>query len=350
MPDPVHVERFDPEGASPGDWRHLHAFRLRRHAESAPEEPYEGDALAEVNLRREDPMFIAESAWARWNGEVVGFAELWAPRPGSAGYESQRGILWFDLYVLRDHRRQGVARAMLPWLVEVARRHEGRVLGTGCHEPDGLAAVGQAGFAKKSEARYSHLDLSTLDWAQVESWVEEGRRRSPERSLHFYIDGPPEAEWEEYSSAMTELFNTIPWDDVEHGDFIFTPETVSEQLEHFASAGSTMLRILVREAGGRITGVTEMVLEDGQPEHAHQWLTAVHKAAQGHGIGRWIKCAMLLYVRDNHPAVRWILTDNASSNRYMLKINIELGFQPYKVESNFQVELDRFALWVDSRA
>jgi len=78
-------------------------------------------------------------------------------------------------------------------------------------------------------------------------------------------------------------------------------------------------------------------------------LTAVHRSAQGNGIGRWIKSAMLLHVRENHPAMRWILTDNASSNGPMLNINIALGFRPYKLQSNFQIGIDDFAKAVDAR-
>lgn len=56
---------------------------------------------------------------------------------------------------------------------------------------------------------------------------------------------------------------------------------------------------------------------------------------------------MLLHIGEHHPQIRWILTDNASSNGPMLKINVDLGFQPYRVQSNFQVGIDDFARAVE---
>ena len=103
-----------------------------------------------------------------------------------------------------------------------------------------------------------------------------------------------------------------------------------------------MLSLIVLEADGRITGVTEMAMWAEQPEHAWQWLTAVHRSVQGNGIGRWIKAAMLIHLRDNYPRVRWIYTGNAASNASMLKINTDLGFRAYRTTSNYQMPMGDF--------
>jgi GNAT superfamily N-acetyltransferase len=142
---------------------------------------------------------------------------------------------------------------------------------------------------------------------------------------------------------MTELFNTIPWEDAEHGDVVFTPEVLAEMAERLAAGDGQVLSFIVREPDRRISGVTEMALWEEHPEHAWQWLTAVHTSAQGNGIGRWIKAEMLLHLRETRPRVRWILTSNASSNAAMLKINTELGFETHKVVTTYQMPFAEFA-------
>lgn len=335
------VKRFEPRAASSADWMALHTYRRARGVESRAEEPYEPDALAELHMKREQPREIAERLLAWDGGVVTGMADVWIPRPGSPGFESNRGIFWFGLYVLRDYRGRGTGRALFEQLVEVAERHEGRLLGTNTEEADGQAALLAYGFGRKSEARYSRLALETVDWEQLRAWAAEGRQRSPDRQLRLFLNAPPADELETYSRAMTELINTIPWDDIDHGEIVFTPETVTESAAHHQQLGGVMHRYVVYEPDGRMTAVTEMLhLPASQPEHAHQWLTAVHRSAQGNGIGRWIKSEMLLHIHEAFPRVRWILTDNASSNSHMLKINTELGFRPYRVETTYQASVD----------
>jgi mycothiol synthase len=276
-------------------------------------------------------------------------ATFWSPRPSAAGYESNRGILWFELYVLKAHRGRGIARGYLPALLELAATNEGKVIGVTVEDPDGEATARAFGFAKKSEERYSRLDLQEVDWPEVARWAEDGPRRSPERSLQLYTNWPPEEEWPEYTRVISDLFNSIPFDDEEHGEIVITPAKLAELTHRMAATDGRVLSLLVREADGRITALTEVAMWEEQVGFAWQWLTAVHRSVQGNRIGRWIKAAMLIHLRQNHPAVRWVLTSNAASNAPMLKINTELGFRPYRMTSNFQMPMADFAAAVARR-
>ena len=282
--------------------------------------------------------------------EVASAATLWSPRPGAASYDSNRGILWFDLYVLKANRGQGIARRYLPALLELAGRNDGKVIGVSVEDADGEAAALAFGFAKKSEERHSRLDLEEVDWRMVARWAEDGPRRSADRSLHLYTNWPPREEWPEYTQVISELFNSIPFDDEEHGEIAITPAKLAELTRMMAATDGRVLSFVVREADGRITGLTEMAMWDEQAGHAWQWLTAVHRSVQGNGIGRWLKAAMLLHLREHHPRVRWVQTGNAASNAPMLKINTELGFRTYRTTSGYQMPMADFAAAVDRRA
>ena len=52
---------------------------------------------------------------------------------------------------------------------------------------------------------------------------------------------------------------------------------------------------------------------------------------RGHGLGKWLKAAMLEKVLAERPAVKFVRTGNADENVPMLKINHALGFKPYVV-------------------
>jgi len=342
MTTPPAPSRFDPRTASSAEWSRFHAFRRQRQIEAREGEPLDPDRLAEIELKRDSPEDIRDVLWTDSGSEVSSVATFSSPRPGAAAYESNRGILWFDLYVLRGHRRRGIARAYLPALLELAARYDGKVIGVTAEDPDGDAAAQAFGFAKKSEERYSRLDLHAVDWQEVARWAEDGPRRSPDRRLQLYTNWPPPEEWPEYARVISELFNSIPFDDEEHGEIAITPAKLAELSHRMAATDGRVLSLVVREADGRITAVTEMAMWDEQSEYAWQWLTAVHRSVQGNRIGRWIKAAMLNHIRESHPRVRWVLTGNATSNAPMLKINTELGFRPYRTTSAYQMAMADF--------
>jgi len=343
MPTRQAPSRFDPKTASSEEWSRFHAFRRQRHLEARQGEPVDPDRLAEIELKRDHPQDKTDVLWTDDGSAVSSVATFWSPRPGAEAYESNRGILWFDLYVLKAYRGRGIARTYLPALLELAVKNDGKVIGLTGEDSDGHDAAVAFGFVKKSEERYSRLDLEEVDWREVERWMEDGPRRSPDRSLQLYTNWPPEEEWPEYSRVISELFNSIPFDDEEHGEIAITPAKLAELTHRMAATDGRVLSLVVREADGRITAVTEMAMWEEQAEYAWQWLTAVHRSVQGNRIGRWIKAAMLVHIRKNHPRVRWVLTGNATSNAAMLKINRELGFRPYRTTSAYQMPMAGFA-------
>ena len=342
--------RFDPITATREEWSRYHAFRRQRQVEAGEGEPIGPDRLSEIELIRGDTESITDVLWTDDGSEVTSVVMFWSPRPGAAGYESNRGILWFELFVLDAHRHKGIARSYLPALLEIAERNEGKVIGVSAEDADGHAAVAAFGFAKKSDEIYSVLDLTGVDWQEVERWAADGPRRSPDRRLQWYTNWPPEEDWPEYARVASELFNSVPFDDEEHGDIVITPAKLRELKHRMAATDGRVLGLVVREPDERLVALTEMALWDELPEHAWQWLTAVHRSAQGNRIGRWIKAAMLLHLRENHPLVRWIYTGNATSNAAMRKINFDLGFQPYRTSSGCQMPMADFVAAVAQRA
>ena len=67
------------------------------------------------------------------------------------------------------------------------------------------------------------------------------------------------------------------------------------------------------------------------PKDEHQiWQqgTAVTRAHRGHGLGLWMKAAMLQRILNERPRALYVRTNNANVNTQMLSINTQLGFRP----------------------
>jgi len=97
---------------------------------------------------------------------------------------------------------------------------------------------------------------------------------------------------------------------------------------------------MTREPDGVISGMTDVNWAPYRRTLIEQQFTGVLPAARGRGIGKWIKAAMLLHVRELYPDAEWVVTGNAHSNAPMLKINRTMGFKAYRTGVEYQMTRD----------
>jgi GNAT superfamily N-acetyltransferase len=90
----------------------------------------------------------------------------------------------------------------------------------------------------------------------------------------------------------------------------------------------------VHDASDEMAALTTVSVDPGVPQWGHQQITAVTRAHRGHRLGLLVKTAMMEWLATAEPQVERIVTWNAASNRHMIAINEELGYQvwgrPYK--------------------
>ena len=64
---------------------------------------------------------------------------------------------------------------------------------------------------------------------------------------------------------------------------------------------------------------------------------------RGHGLGLRLKAASSLWMRELHPAARWVGTANHEGNAAMLRINHVLGYQPAERWYNYEFPISATA-------
>ncbi len=104
-----------------------------------------------------------------------------------------------------------------------------------------------------------------------------------------------------------------------------------------------------READGVLSGMTEMGFWAEQKTMIHQFMTGVSRPYRGKGLGKWLKAAMLLKVREEYPQVEVVVTDNATTNAAMLAINSRLGFKFHKEWVSVQISREDLRRWLESK-
>ena len=171
----------------------------------------------------------------------------------------------------------------------------------------------------------------------VDRWSREGRQRSPGSRLEVYPHRVPEDRLAEISESSTRLLNTMPFEELDHGDIVFTPEMYHEWSARLDESGGEHHTVLVREPDGSVSALTDVVKYPHEEGYVRQQFTGVDPAARGRGLGKWIKAAMLQHVRESHPETFYLTTENAGSNAAMLAINRSLGFRLVRETTTYQI-------------
>jgi GNAT superfamily N-acetyltransferase len=344
MNDSRSPAAVDTKSAPREFWVRYHAFRRLRHAEVRPDDPVKPDDLVEKDLKRDEPFDIRYRYELVRGGKLLSWFVASTAMPGSPGYESNRHILWADASVRTDHRRQGIGRAWIQLALELMDRHGCTTLSMATEDGSGRAFLEWMGAEAKFDGAENRLQLKTVDWAMLRRWAEDGPRRSPASRLEVYDGHLPREMWADYCPQFSTMLNTMPWEDLDHGDIVVTPVHMQDWVERLDEQGANEHTMLTREPDGVISGITDLSYAPYNPAMIRQGFTGVRSDARGRGLGKWLKAAMLLHVRELYPKVEVVVTDNAGSNAPMLAINKKIGFKKYRANAEYQVTREKLGL------
>jgi mycothiol synthase len=335
-----HITPFDVRNASAAEYRAANELGNRIRAEYLP-----GDPPIPLDEQTRDfqniPAFVDVYAWGVWNDDdskVIASGSV-----GVTHMETNKHVAEFNIEVLPEFRRQGLARELLARIGETARQEYRTLLIAGTNErvPAGAAFMQRLGARKGLENHTYQLDLRELNRDLIDAW----RARVSERAAGFELglwEGVYPEEDLQAIVTLEDVMNTAPRDNLEMEDWRVTPEHLRQMEQQMLARGTQRWTMYVREKSTRkFAGYTEVFWNPNRAEILNQGATAVFPCFRNKGLGRWLKAAMLDRVLRDRPQVKFVRTGNADSNAAMLKINHELGFKPYLSRCVWQVEMEK---------
>ncbi|MEU7601952.1 GNAT family N-acetyltransferase [Streptomyces sp. NPDC041003] len=241
-----------------------------------------------------------------------------------------------ELHVDPAHRRLGTGSLLLSAVVAACRAEDRRslIVEVAADGP-GEAFCERRNFRQALALDHLILELDQLDEAAV---LQVAEAEHPGYRLTGWTGTVPDDLAGAFAAAKNAM-NDMPVGDLDYGTEDWDADRVRAMAQVVADRGDTLLTLAAVHDDGAMAGYTEILLPRGAAPRAQQYDTAVVPAHRGHGLGLWLKTAMVRRLRAEHPGVVEIETDNAEDNVHMLAVNRELGFRSYRRTREFQLNV-----------
>jgi GNAT superfamily N-acetyltransferase len=353
LPVEIELRPFDPTNLSSQDWSIYHEYRRKRHLETNPEDPILDDASAQKSLIVQfenpeiEPHVFAIFEPGNQSTQIGEFVYI-GIRDDAKMFEKNKHLVMFNISLLPEYRRQGIGRNLLTHVYEYAKKNEKPIIISDTNESDGRGFFKSIGAQEALSNAQNRLTLEGVDWDMMQSWIDDGVKRSGGSKLQFFYYVPEEI-IDPFAKFMTEVGNQAPFEELEVNDILATPEVLRKREEDYRKMGVIWLCLISVEENGDISGMTEISYRPEKETMISQGLTGVHEKYRGKGLGKMLKAAMLLRIQEEFPKVKIITTGNANSNAPMLAINERMGFKLHKVSVNAQIKTEDLGKYLKSR-
>lgn len=251
----------------------------------------------------------------------------------SAGQEH---LAELELHVAPAHRRLGTGSLLLSAVVAACRAENRRsLIATAAADGPGEAFSGRRGFRRALALTHLLLHLDETDRADL---LRIADAEHPGYRLTGWTGTVPDGLAAAFAAAKNAM-NDMPVGDLDYGSVAWDADRVRAMAAVVADRGDTLLTVAAVHDSGALAGYTEIVIPHGAPPRVQQYDTAVVPEHRGHGLGLWVKAAMVNRLRAEYPGVVEIETDNADDNVHMLAVNHRLGFRSYRRTCELQLDV-----------
>ena len=279
--------------------------------------------------------------WLVWKGDkVIGLAYLVVKNKNNASFEENKHVGFFDIRVLKDHRRKGIGTELFSTILQKAKEIGFvETLQNGTTRESGFKFNEHYNGILAMESVENRCYISEVNWDLMNDWVKQGRDKGKQegRTLQWF-EACPEDIVEDFCEVYTETMNQQPLGELETRPLI-TPESRRETEKLQEERGFNWHTIITREKNGKISGVTDVTYIPGMSHKIYQELTGVLKQYRGNGLGKWLKAEMLNFIQKQYPDVKYIQTGNADANAPMLSINTRMGFKAHKHNKAYKFKI-----------
>ncbi|MHA2249954.1 MAG: GNAT family N-acetyltransferase [Candidatus Kariarchaeaceae archaeon] len=310
------------------------------------EDPLPNKDAIQHQLLNPHPHYTIHRWFVFYEQKVIGLCRLHYTNENSPSFDGTSHIAHGKISIHHEFRRQGIATELLKIIVSNAMKANKTILQTDVYLDIAVnfcKEVLKANPAKTGNENRLYFDQ--VNWDLMRKWVDEGKERTKNVSLHIYQEIPDDI-LDDFCEIYNETSSQEPSDELEE-HYIETSESRRIQEKQFRERNQTLITILTKEVDNKISSLTEIFYDPKDNFQGSQWLTGVKMEYRGRGLGKWIKAAMLLYLKENYPSIKFVRAGNADLNAPMRSINERMGFKTIFKRYDYNLRLEEISRILD---
>lgn len=328
----VDIEQLNPrnEAALRAWWEVGHAATAHR-----PGKPWPLWEQSRVALPADNPERGVTLLGAIDGREMVGAGLLTRP------LQDNLHTAMVFAFVRPDRTREGIGRRLAEELEVVAAGDGRTTLQSEAFLPPGGSGTGPEAFASALgyavASRESIKELAVPDYLARRDGlgveVPDGYR------VITFDTVCPEEHLASFGDLLGMLMAEVPLGELDLEDSTWTPERLRAAERRQREVGRHVLTSMALAPDGTVAGVSDVRVDDTDPEHAQVGITLVDPAHRGRRLGLVLKRASHDLALDAHPALRVVDTSNAEVNTWMNAVNEALGYRTIETLLELQKRL-----------
>lgn len=195
----------------------------------------------------------------------------------------------------------------------------------------------KAGIKVSTESITSKLLKNDIDFEKLKNIVDDNSfiKDFELRLMHEF----PEELYEEFSETMNEVFlESVVLSPQKPVLKTFTKDRLINMIKRDKEEGDPMYMYVVLDKN-KVAAFCRVYLEKYYGKIFIQHcggLTGVAKKYRGKGFAKYLKAKMYIKINEDYPDFEYALTDTKPWNKYMYRINEELGFKPFENSLTFK--------------
>ncbi|MCH0561619.1 MULTISPECIES: GNAT family N-acetyltransferase [unclassified Streptomyces] len=236
----------------------------------------------------------------------------------------QEHLAELTLQVHPAERRRGVGSRLLDAAVAAARENARRcVIAQAEAGSAGDDFATARGFRRVLTLMYSRLALAGVDTTALAGIIA---RPYPGYRLVSWQGTVPDHLAQTFAASRRAM-DDMPMDDTDYGTVTWDVDRVRAAAKAVEERGDRLHTVVaVTTSDDSIAGFTELVVPGNGTGDGQHYGTGVLPEHRGHGLGRWMKAESIRQAHERYPELGGLLTDTASSNTHMRRINDGLGY------------------------
>lgn len=286
---------------------------------------------AKMEFRRVDPTERGE-AWAAYEaGILVGGVSVWFPLLDNLTK------CWGAVGVDPDHRRRGIGSALIAQILTRVVQ-EGRTI---------LVIESAYPFDRRQDHPYRRFAEANgftvaideirrilplpVDPALLRTLAIQAAPHHTAYRIESFTNDLPDELLASYCALRNQLGVDAPTGDVDFEAESMTPSLWLDRMAEERELGRHRLTTVAIDRTGDVVAYTDLILPPAPSIDVWQWGTLVHREHRGHRLGMAVKVRNLEQLAGAEVGRIRVLTCNAETNRYMVDINVRLGFEAVEV-------------------